>query len=452
MISNFNRRKFLQTGSLLAGSALITPYLFSSEQPHRKKGPNERLTIGAIGVSQYRGGIWDKDGAFDGRGTVDARNAAQFGEMVAAADVYLPHVKKFVSYFPGRCRSFQDYHKIIDDPDIDVVTIGTPDHWHAKIAIEAMKAGKHVYVEKPLTLTMDECRLLSAVAKTAGVTVQVGSQQRSENSTFLKAAAICRSGLLGKIHSALCSCPVNESIGRKGIFENKTPFKSQPVPEGLDWNFWLGQAPWTEYFLERCFYNFRWWRAYSGGEITNWGAHNIDIAVWMLDLCDQAPVEISGTGSFPNIPNWYDTAMSFDVTAQYKNGPSLRLISGKNEVIITGERGRIRASRGRLTGKPVENLSEKDNRQLNEQISILMKGKKPGNHMKNFFECIEDGTQPVSDILSTVNGMNICHMANICLETGRTLHWNQDKYEFTGDSEASAKIARSPRPGFGIEI
>ncbi|MBR5627091.1 MAG: Gfo/Idh/MocA family oxidoreductase [Thermoguttaceae bacterium] len=448
MSTKCNRREFFRTGSALAGAAIFTPYLFSSEQPERKKGPNDRLTIGAIGVSQYRPGVWDHEEAFDGRGTVDARNAAQYGEMVAAADVYLPHVEKFASYFPG-IQTFQDYREIIDDPTVDVVTIGTPDHWHAKIAIEAMKAGKAVYVEKPLTLTMEECRKLAKVSRETGAIVQVGSQQRTENSTFVKAAAICRTGRLGKIKSAYCSCPTNESVGHRGVFEDKTPFRSEPVPDGLDWNFWLGQAPWVEYCPERCFYNFRWWRDYSGGEITNWGAHNVDIATWMMDICDQSPVEISGTGTFPNIENWYDVAMSFDVTVRYADGKMIQIVSGINEVIITGERGRIRANRGRLTGKPVEELTQKDEEELNEKIAEMMNGKATGDHMKNFFECVADGTQPVSDILSTVNGMNVCHMANICLETGKTLHWNQEKYEFD-EPEATAKIARSPRPGFEI--
>ena len=169
----------------------------------------------------------------------------------------------------------------------------------------------------------------------------------------------------------------------------------------------------------------------------------------MMDICDQAPVEISGTGTFPNIENWYDVAMSFDVTVRYADGKMIQIVSGINEVIITGERGRIRANRGRLTGKPVEELTQKDEEELNEKIAEMMNGKATGDHMKNFFECVADGTQPVSDILSTVNGMNVCHMANICLETGKTLHWNQEKYEFD-EPDATAKIARSPRPGFEI--
>ncbi|MDO4587740.1 MAG: Gfo/Idh/MocA family oxidoreductase [Planctomycetia bacterium] len=453
------RRQFLKKSSIalkgatvaVLGSGIGTPYSFSSEQPKRQKGINERLRIGAIGTSEYRAGIWDSSTSFDGRGAQIARKAAEFGEMVAVADVFLPFAKRFAEYFPDKCVPYQDYEKILEDPTIDVVTIGTPDHWHTKIAIEAMKAGKHVYVEKPLTLTIQESQLIAQVAKETGRIVQVGSQQRTENPTFMKAAALCRSGRLGKNISAVCSCPNNESIAYQGVMDKRVPFKPQPIPDGLNWDKWLGQTPWEDYFLERCFYNFRWWSAYSGGEITNWGGHNVDFAVWAMNLTNTAPVEISGTGEFPNIQGWYDTAEVFDVTFKYREGNSLRLKSGENAVLLTGELGRIRVNRGRLTGKPVEILTPQDEEELAEVMNDLMKGKKPGNHMKNFFDSIEDGTLPVSDVFSTVNGINMCHMANICLKTGQTLHWNQEQYKFD-EPIATSMISRKPRQGYEIKM
>ena len=449
------RREFLRTSASFVTAAGFTPYLFSSAQPVRAKGPNERLTVGAIGTSQYRAGIWGISEPIDGRGATIGRNAAQFGEMVAVADTYRPFADKFASYFPGRCHVCTDYRELLADQTIDAVTIGTPDHWHVKIAIEAMKAGKHVYVEKPLSLTMDETRKIAQVAKQTGKVVQVGTQQRSEyNSCFLKAAALCRSGRLGTKLSVICSCPGNETGGITGKEDsgNRQPFKPTPVPEGLDWNLWLGQAPFQPYFIERCFYNFRWWRDYSGGLITDWGAHHTDVAVWAINAVNDAPVEISGTGKFPHVPGWYDTAEEFDVDFKYANGTTLKLCAGVNEVIITGELGRIRVNRGGLTGKPVEILTAKDEEEIAEIIDSLMKGKKPGDHMRNFFECIEDNTLPVSDVFSTASGINMLHMANICLLTGRTLHWNQEKYQFDNDPEATAMMTRKPREGFEINM
>jgi predicted dehydrogenase len=449
------RREFLRTSTSLITAAGFTPYLFSSAQPARAKGPNERLNLAAIGTSQYRTGIWNSDKPQDGRGTVVGRHAAQFGNMVAAADVYRPFAEKFASYFPaGQCRACTDYHELIADKTIDAVFIGTPDHWHVKIAIEAMKAGKHVYVEKPLSLTMDETRKIVQVAKETGKVVQVGSQQRTENDSFRKAAAICRSGRLGTKLSVRTTYPI-ERVSNRGIFDVRTPFKPEPIPEGLDWNLWLGQAPVADYFLERCFYNFRYWLAYSGGVITDWGGHNVDFATWALNMA--APVEISGTGKFPNVPGWYDVAEEFEVNFKYANGTTLQIRSapennrGLNEVIVEGELGRIRVNRGSLTGKPVEALTKKDEEELAEIMDALMKGKKSGDHIRNFFEAIEDNTLPVSDVFSTASGINMCHIANICLRTGRTLRWNQEKYEFENDPEATAMIARKPREGFEID-
>lgn len=454
MRQTYGRRRFLKHGGIALASLGWAPSLLAAEQMSEKNLPMERLTFGAIGTSEYRAGVWDQSEPFDGRGSQIGRMAAGLGEMIAVADTNLPFAKRFADYFPGRCQAFQDYREVLSNPSIDAVTIGTPDHWHVKIAVEAMRAGKHVYVEKPLSLTMAESKLIAGVARETGKTVQVGSQQRTENIHFLRAAAICRSGRLGKIREIYCSCPGNESIGHRGMLEDRTPFKPQPVPEGFDWNLWLGPAPWAEYFLERCFYNFRWWLDYSGGEITNWGGHNVDFGVWAANLTDAAPVAVEGMGKFPNIPGWYDTAEEFDVRLRYADGTILRLLSGKNEVIFTGENGRIRVNRGGLTGKPVETLTEEDNRKLEEIIrDELLQGWNPrdygdGNHMRNFVESIRDGKAPISTVFSTINGINACHMANICIRTGRSLKWDQGRYEFPEDTEATSMIARAPRPGF----
>ena len=335
--------------------------------------------------------------------------------------------------------------------DIDAVTIGTPDHWHTAIAIAAMKAGKDVYCEKPLTLTVDEGKLISKVAKETGRVLQVGTQQRSEyDQIFLKAVAIARSGRLGDKLTAL------SSVGQPDFVANNTtdgPFEDVPSPEQLDWDFWLGQAPKVPYCAQRCNYNFRWWLEYSGGQVTDWGVHHSDIAIWALGGDETGVVEIEGKGDFPvlasgdvnmvdffngraGLPNRYNVARGFDCQMTLANGNTIRLFSGNNELILSGEKGRIRVNRRGLTGKPVEQLSAAENERLDEEIIELCKGKKPGSHMGNFFECVRDRSLPISDVYSHINSVNACHMANIAMILGRKLTWDPAKEVFVDDDEA----------------
>ncbi len=287
----------------------------------------------------------------------------------------------------GRCEIYQDYRKLLDRKDIDVVTVGTPDHWHVKIAIDAMRAGKDVYCEKPLTLTVDEGKRICKVVEETGKVLQVGTQQRSEyNNMFLKAVVIARSGRLGEKLHALSS--VGTGL-RGGPFPNVAPSQE------LDWDFWLGQAPKVAYCKERCNYDFRWWLEYSGGQVTDWGVHHTDIACWALGLDATGPCEIEGSGDYPNIENGYNTADTFDCTMKFEGEKSIRLCSGSNELIISGERDRIRVNRGSLTGKPVEELTKKDEDWINEEILKLCYGKQPGNHMGNFVECVKDRGKPI---------------------------------------------------------
>jgi len=449
------RRDFLKSALSMTtlGNLVFTPYYISSAQPVRAESPNDKIRIGAIGTSCYAPGTWPNQIAVcDGRGTTIARQAAELGEMVAVADVDRKHVDYFAQYFEGKIKKYEDYHEILADPSIDAVTIGTPDHWHVKIAIDAMKAGKDVYVEKPLTLTIDEGRLIAEAVKKTGRVVQVGTQQRTEyDGAFLKAAAICQTGRLGKIKSIRCTCePPLFVIGEWP----RIPFKTEPVPEGFNYEMWLGQAPVVDYFPKRCHYNFRWWKIFSGGGVTDWGVHQMDIVSWVMGVTEP-PEEITATGVFPNVENWCDVPEFYDAHFKYKNGVEVQLITDKekNEVIITGERGRIRVNRKSLTGKPVEILTAKDEEELNGYIhEKLMRGKEPGSHMRNFFECMRDRSLPVSDVFSHLHGVNACHLANIAIDLGRTLHWDHKNFKFVNDPEADTRISRKQREPYTIEI
>ena len=447
MHSNLSRRQFIKTTT---AATFAVPYVWTGTSALGAEAKNDRINVASIGTSQYKAGTWGSSQAFDGRGTTIGRQAGQLGNMIAVADVDSDFAGKFAGYFDGKCEVYHDYRKLLDRNDIDAVTIGTPDHWHTKIAIDAMRAGKDVYCEKPLTLTVDEGKHLCRIAKETKAVFQVGTQQRTEyNQCLLKAVAIVRSGRLGKKVNAYCS------IGKADYtaYKNQGPFSITTPPKSLDWDFWLGQAPKVDYCEARAPYDWRWWLEYSGGHVTDWGVHHMDIALWGLDLDHTGPVKISTKGSFPDVPNGFNVASSFDCTFHFATGQTARLVDNpENEIIFTGERGRIRTNRGGLSGKPVEELTQKDNEELAAIMRTLTHGKDiQGGHMKNFFDCIKDRSMPVSDVFSHHRVVSTCHLANISLRLGRDLQWDPVKEQFANDPEADAMLSREQRKPYQID-
>jgi len=439
------RRSFLKRSSAIAAGGLAAPYFCTSFSSHAKaQDANDRLGVGSIGVGGRGGGI--------------GRDAGGRGNMIACADVDAKRAERFASRFDGKCEIYSDYRQLLERKDIDIVTIGTPDHWHTKIAIDAMKAGKDVYCEKPLTLTIDEGKKICKVVKETRRVFQVGTQQRSGHQ-FLLAVAIARSGLLGTPLKATCSI---------GGAPNSEPFPTADPPECLDWNTWLGQCPEVPYTPQRCHGNFRWWLEYSGGKLTDWGAHHLDIAHWGLGKEGTGPNEIEGEGTFPNIPddfdpvaffagkqkipNGYNTAMQFHIDLKFADDSQIHVQHGPdNGILFEGSKGRIFVNRRRITGKPVEELTDADKEMFEQEIKKLYKGKERRGHMQNFFDCVEDRGEPVSDVFSHHREVSSCHLCNIAMLLKRKLRWDPDKEDFIGDEQASALVSRPQRAPFTIE-
>jgi len=448
-----SRREFLKT-SATAGALITTPYIWTSSYA-RAQDKNSRLTVASIGVGGSRG-------AYNQGGHI-ARRAAQLGTMIAVCDVDDLHTAEFNKDLGGKLKMYRDYRELIEKEKPDVVTVGTPDHWHVPISIAALRSGADVYCEKPLTLTIQEGIDICKVVKETGRVFQVGTQQRSENDDkFLKAIAIVQSGRLGK--------NVNAYLAIGGGWDDG-PFKSTPTPNGLDWEMWLGPAPKAEYSLERR-KNFRWWYEYSGGKMTDWGAHHIDIAQWALGQDHSGPVNVRAKGKFtPIVPdkfNWdaflegeislpdgFNTASEFSIDLEYDNGAVLSVndnykreegnIEFGNGILFEGEKGRIFVNRSKLQGKPIDNLTEKDHEEINKQVTKLYKGRKTGHHMQNFFDSIEDREQPISDVFTHHRTMTSCHLCNIGLMLGRDLKWDPKNENFAGDDQANALMSRKGR-------
>jgi predicted dehydrogenase len=458
------RRHFLHTAAAGAAAAVAVPYIFTSSVA-RAQAANDRPVLGCIGT----GDRWDAVGP----------QAMNFADCVAVCDVDSAHAAKGKARAQQASKSksgnadvavFEDYRKLLDRKDINVVTIVTPDHWHSKIAIEALQAGKDVYCEKPLTLTIEEGQQIVKVLKGTKQVFQVGTQQRSEMSArtgdntpianqFLVAAWLARNGRLGKIQKVEC---------RIGGAPTSPELPKVAVPKELNWEMWLGQAPLVDYVSapsggkyphSRVHYEFRWWYEYSGGKMTDWGAHHVDIATWAIGAENSGPTSVKGTATHP-VPfkdghptqtNRYNAATNFKVVCQYANGVELLIRDDSdNGVLIQGTEGNLFVSRGRLTGSAVEAL--KDNPIPEGALVKLYKGKQPGNHMRNFFDCIKDRTQPISDVETHHRAMTTCHLANIAIRLGRELKWDPTAEKIVGDDEAAQWVRRVQRKGYEIKV
>ena len=440
MNSYQSRRRFiLQSGKLVAASAAATvtgPFLLSA----KKGSPNERVRYGAIGVG--------------GRGTSIANAARRFADVVGVCDLDTQRIERVIKGFRAQdtAKGYQEYRKLLDRKDIDFVTIGTTDHWHTRVAIHAMQAGKDVYCEKPLTLTIDEGKQICKVVKETGRVFQVGTQQRSEmGQKFLQAIGIIREGRIGKIKKVTC----NIGGGPQG-----GPFKKSEPPANLDWNTWLGQTPLVDYIKERCHYQFRWWYEYSGGKMTDWGAHHVDIAQWALDQNGdgQGPLSIDPIigdhpvplkNGMPTKDNHYNTSHNFHIRCGFPDDVEMNIVSPSpegNGILFEGSKGKLLVSRGKLKGDAVNDLKEKP--LASDTIKKVYKGKNPTNHMENFFKCVKDRSEPVSDVFSHHRAMTTCHLANISIRLGRKLTWDPKTEQIVGDSDANAWLSREQRKGF----
>jgi predicted dehydrogenase len=420
------------------------------------ESPNDRPAFACIGLRN--------------QGWTIMRSALEATDVVALADVDAGILGATAEKMVNQRKTkkpdtYKDYRKILERDDIDAVMIATPDHWHTKIAIEAMYAGKDVYCEKPLTLTIAEGKLIEKVVKETRRVFQVGTMQRSQE-FFLKAVALVRSGRIGKINRVTC-----------GIedFQPSPVIPVAQVPAGLDWDFWLGPAPKVDYralpelregygggvpFHSNGHYSFRNWHAFSGGRMTDWGAHHVDIANWALGATKTGPGKITpldfemGTehkDGYPIAKDRYNVATRFTVKVDMPGGVEMLIKSeGDNGILFEGTNGRFFVNRGKIVGKPVEDLEA--NPLPEGALEEVYGGELTPNHVVNFINAMRTREQPISDVWSHNRMLEICHLSNIAMRLDRELSWDPVKREIIGDEQASSFMARENRKGFEIDM
>jgi predicted dehydrogenase len=413
-----SRRAFLaKTGTAVA--AFAAPMIL----PSRVFGANERIAVAAIGVRNQGSGNVKK---FLGAGAdvvgicdVDSKVAAD-GAAIVSAKNPAPKV-------------YGDYRKLLEDKNIDAVVITTPDHWHARMTIDACAAGKDVYCEKPLSLTIAEGRRMVNAARENKRIVQTGSQQRS-SSEFWQACMLVRNGMIGDVKEVLVGIPDPNHPGSIGDPET--------VPPELNYDMWLGPAPQKPYHSKRVHYNFRFWWDYSGGQMTNFGAHHLDIAQWGLGMDNSGPVAVEGTAEFhPQM--LHEVTEKCRLVYTYANGVKMTLGQGQKDIpggtTFIGTKGRVSVNRGKVVTEPVE-LSK-----LSLEAVELTQLYRSKDHTKNFLECIKSRELPICDVEIGHRSATVCHLGNLVARLGRPVKWDPVTETCPNDAEAQAMTDREYR-------
>jgi predicted dehydrogenase len=421
----FNRRTFLKATAASLFPAIIPASAFGAWESAL---PSDRITMGIIGTG--------------GQGIDNMKNFMRNKnvQVLAVCDVDAAHreeARQLVNQFYGNadCAACNDFSEITRRDDIDAVCIATPDHWHVLPALDAARHGKDMYVQKPLALTIREGRVLSDVVKEAGRILQTGSQQRSDK-RFRQACELVRNGRIGKLHSVHIGIPDNNR-------QCSPTWVPEPVPEGLDYDLWLGPAPYAEYHPDRCHYNFRFILDYSGGQVTNFGAHNLDIAQWALDMDDSGPVEISGNGIFP-ASGIFTTATRVFFECIYENGVRLTCKTGKFGMQFEGSEGTIYVDRKEIRSVPDTILKE----EIGENEIHLYESR---DHFRNFLDCVVSREQPICNAEVGHRSSSLCNLGNISMLLGRRLVWDPKAEQFKEDAEANGMLAREMRGEWSLE-
>lgn len=432
-----SRRRFLKkTMKTAAGAGLAVS--FPSIVPPSVLGanaPSNQLVVGNIGLG-WRGkdllrssldhpdvrvaALSDCDREF----LIDRRNMADeandFERVMLNGNERAPRKK-------GQVDAYEDYRRVLDREDIDAVFIATPDHWHAKVSIDAMNAGKDVYCEKPLSLTIDQGRAMVRATRENGRVFQTGSQQRS-NDRFRTACEYAQSGRLGPIDWV-----------RVTLFHgpDAPAVPDEPIPGGLNWDAWLGATPYVPYNPRRCHVQFRGFFAYSGGIVTDWGAHHIDIAQWGLGMDATGPISVEGTAKAAT--GAFDTLVDYNFKLEYANGIKLYVgCEGENGTMFHGPKGQIHVDRSKIWSEPASILEEP----LTANDVHLYASE---NHFVDFLNCVKTREKPICDVEIGHRSATVCHLANICGRTGRSLEWDPENELFVNDADANSWLSRPPR-------
>jgi nicotinamidase-related amidase len=434
-----NRRHFIRLGGATAALAAFPTII-----PAKVLGPNapsKQLNFGLIGCGQM--GQTDLENITRAPTERAVRARAVCDVDAVRATETARHVDAAYDA-KNACLRFNDFRQLTRHPDIDAVIIATPDHWHALTAIDAVRHGKDVYVEKPLTLTIAEGRALVTEAAKHGRIGQTGTQQRSGRN-FHRAAELVRNGVLGKIHRVEITIPANNR-------HCPATWSEDPVPPGFDYDLWLGPAPWAPFTRQRTHYQFRFILDYALGQTTNFGAHHVDICQWALGRDGDGPVRFEGYGEFPNT-GLFTSPTLIDIKARYADGALMTMTNrgptggrsgGAGGAKFIGERGWIEVTRRGLKASTPALLAE---RASGDGWIHLYESR---NHMGNFIDCIRSRRATIAPLSAGHSTTTVCIASMIAMQLRRPLDWDPAKEEFKNDPTANRMRTRAMRAPWSL--
>lgn len=449
------RRDVLKS-TLSAGAALAAAPYFVPSSALGKAGtvaPSNRITLGLVGCGNHGVG-WNLLQIYRNTDSqVIAVCDVDDGHTAAAAQSVDDNSAKVLGRENYKAVArYKDFRELIRRKDIDALVNCTPDHWHVIPSIMAVKAGKDVICEKPLTLTIAEGRALCDAVKQHDRIFQTASENRSID-TYIQMCELVRNGRIGEVKRIRVTLPGgNETRGES--FDDRTV---QPVPAGFDYDTWLGQAPVAPYCPARCHGSFRWNLDYSGGRLTDWGAHMIDLAQWGNNTEHTGPVEVEGKGKFPPRDALFNTAEAFDVRYRYANGVELHVASQEAGIRFEGSEGWIGFTgwRGPLEASKPSILESKIG--PNEvhlyrpsQVVPRTEGFVGGEH-RNFIDCVKSRQPCYAPAETGHRTISVAHIGNIAMLLGRPLRWDPKVERFENDDEANARLSRPQREPYSIK-
>ncbi|MCX6900516.1 MAG: Gfo/Idh/MocA family oxidoreductase [Verrucomicrobia bacterium] len=406
----------------ISGAPLLIPA--SALGNESRPAPSKRLTlaiigIGSMGLRNLKGFLNEDDCQITAVCDVDA------ARLKAGAE----EVNRY--YSDTGCAQYRDFREVIARKDIDLLCLSVPDHWHSIPAIMGATAGKDIYGEKPLAPTVAEGRAMVNAVKRFGRVWQTGSWQRSVPH-FRFACELVRSGAIGRVQRAEVGIGFGPTTGDEPVM---------PVPEGFDYEMWLGPAPWAPYTEKRCHFNFRWISDYAGGQITDWGAHHIDIAQWGLGTEETGPVEVEGTGKFPTEGLW-DTPISYRFECRFASGQTMTVASEdvfKNGVRFFGDKGWVHVDRSRVDAEPKSLLRLQFDNGMTRNLADRQ------GHRHNFLNCVKSRGTPISNIEVAQRSITVGHLGNIAMLLGRKIRWNPETESVINDTSAQQMLSRTMR-------